>query len=916
MTNKLKRCWAALLCLTTFSLSALSQNMITNGDFESGTTGWYNMNSNGSVASFTLATGTDAYKGTNSLKIDVTTLGTNAWDIQSLNGAWASVKGTSYTLTFWAKSAVDGQSFKMVQQVGSSYSEKTFKLTTSYTQYTWTFTAGENALEFKLQFPALGTFYIDEIAIPTPSTGTTSSSNMVANGNFEADFTNWQNLSTPTGNTFSIVTGTDAAEGNKAMKVVVAQAGTNPWDVQSIHSGWSSVKGTSYTVTFYGKAATDGAKIKILQQNTTYSSKDISLTTTYTKYSWTFSAQEDGLMVRFNFPEAGTFYLDDIFIADPNAAKPDTLDTATISLAKTYQTMVGFGGALTWYSGWIKNSNVSNQEEFYSWAFDSLGIDILRVMNNYYPDNYLTNYPANNSVSSLPSARKSDFNNAVEFSARLKKNIPDAQVLMCSWSPPAELKSNDNLREGGLKKGTNGFMYSEYGRYWADVITAYKTAGFQPDYVSIQNEPGFQNSGWETCEFRPTETTDYASYATAFDSVYSHLSTLSWKPKLLGPEVENIGTDADLGGANTFTSYASTVKGKTGLSGYAYHLYNFSGNGEAVVMSSSTANALKVIPTSYSDKPNFMTEMGSFDWFTNALMIHQTITQANASAYIHWELAWEDNNYTAIALTSAGAYTIKPMFYTLKHFAKFVDKDYVRIDVANGNSTLAISGYKHPSKNQVTLVMINRASNSVYFTVNLGKTITGSKAYQTVDGSWFKNIGSLDTKNQVKLPARSITTIVVDYTDNTPITQTINLSTGWNLISTNVRPTDSSIATLFNGLNMQTIKNMDGFWLKNQADEFNTLKKLTPGAAYLVKMIDAGDLKITGTPIAETVKTQSGISGWQLLGCPYQAATAISTDFSASNCSAIKNFDAFWIPNNANSKLLNLEPGKGYFLKK
>jgi hypothetical protein len=43
---------------------------------------------------------------------------------------------------------------------------------------------------------------------------------------------------------------------------------------------------------------------------------------------------------------------------------------------------------------------------------------------------------------------------------------------------------------------------------------------------------------------------------------------------MLGPEVENIGPDSDLGGANTMTSYANTLKGKTGLAGYAYHLYN------------------------------------------------------------------------------------------------------------------------------------------------------------------------------------------------------------------------------------------------------------------------------------------------------------------------------------------------------
>lgn len=908
-----------LVIFLLFPCSLFAQNMLTNGNFESGVTGWNNLVGSG-AAVYSLATGADVYEGTNSLKIDVTTAGTNAWDIQSLYGAWGAVSGTDYTITFWAKAAVAGQSFSIVQQVGSTYLSKSFALTTTYTQYSWIFTAGASALEMKLQFPSIGTFYLDKFEIPTPSTGTTTSNNLVPNGNFEADFTNWQNLSTPAGNTFSIVTGTDATEGTKAMKVDVALAGTNAYDIQSIHNGWSSVLNTNYTLTFWGRASTNGLQVKLVQQNSTYDEKTITLTTTYTKYSWTFTAKEDGLKFRFNFPQAGTFYLDDVFIADPMGGVSDTTDSAVVSLAKKYQTMEGFGGALTWYSDWIKYGTSQTQESFYKMAFDSLGIDILRVMNNYYPDNYLTNYPLNNTITSLPTSRKTSFNNSIEFAKRAKLYNPNVDVLMCSWTPPADLKSNGNVYEGGLKKNNNVFMYSEYACYWQDVLTAYKTAGFTPDYVSIQNEPGFQNAGWETCEFRPTETTDYASYTTAFDSVYNRISKQSNMPKLIGPEVENIGTDADLSNANTYTSYTAPLKGKAGLYAYAYHLYNFSGSGEASIMSTATSTALDVVKNGYTDKPNFMTEFGSLDWFNTALMIQQTVTKANASAYIHWELAWDDNSSTAIALTSSGTYTLKPTYYVLKHFAKYVDKGYTRIDVANTNKQLAISGYKNPNKNQITMVVINRATNAVDFAVNIGKTISSSKVFQSVENNYFQTVAGVDAKSHLSLPARSISTIVLDYIDNSPITQSISLEQGWNLISTNVKPTDSTIATLFTGIDVSEIKNMDVYWLKGQSTTLNSLKTITSGQGYFVKMNVAATLKVTGIPLSVTANYPISTfkTGWNLTGCPYQLATtftsALSTDISM--VTLLKNFNGFYFPSGTTNSISSFEPGKGYFFKK
>ena len=148
-----------------------------------------------------------------------------------------------------------------------------------------------------------------------------------------------------------------------------------------------------------------------------------------------------------------------------------------------------------------------------------------------------------------------------------------------------------------------------------------------------------------------------------------------------------------------------------------------------------------------------------------------------------------------------------------------------------------------------------------------------------------------------------------------PKTQTIQLQKGWNLISTNVIPTDSSIATLFKGLDVQEIKTMDAFWRKGQNPIFNTITSIKSGQGYLVYMNVGGNLSITGTAIDLSKINLNIVSGWQLIGCPYQVAKPLTSIFNTTNCTLIKNFEGFWKPNNSTNSILNIETGKAYFLK-
>jgi hypothetical protein len=146
-------------------------------------------------------------------------------------------------------------------------------------------------------------------------------------------------------------------------------------------------------------------------------------------------------------------------------------------------------------------------------------------------------------------------------------------------------------------------------------------------------------------------------------------------------------------------------------------------------------------------------------------------------------------------------------------------------------------------------------------------------------------------------------------------TQTIALQKGWNLISTNVDITTNTIESVFTGLDVEQIKTANSFWLKGQAAPLNQLQTIEAGYGYFVKMNVAGTLTIIGLP--HTGGWQCApTTGWNLIGCPFQTATPFSTYFNATNTQTIKNFEGFWIPNDALSSITNLVPGKGYYLKK
>jgi len=424
--------------------------------------------------------------------------------------------------------------------------------------------------------------------------------------------------------------------------------------------------------------------------------------------------------------------------------------TVTVDPAVTYQEMIGFGGSLTWYSERITNSPDKNK--ICQLLFEDMGMDIVRFKNNYYPQGYpavkTTDVMENSGLKTLFTVTGMLYDIAKQYN-------PGILTLISSWTPPSALKSNNNLRQGTLKKDGGAYMYEANADYWVDMLDH---LSFVPDYISIQNEPSWITPDLFICDSPPTETVDFPGYVNAFDLVYEKIRTRPNPPKLIGPEAENLGVSKF--GGNTFAAFSDPIKDKPYLAAYAYHTYNWS----AATPISETTSMLNMVRDSYGNKPCIMTEYSNFSWLKTAQFIINNLNEANASGYLYWLMAWDvANSQSMIGINSAGGYNVTPFYYVMKHFAKNVDKGYDRINATSSTSSINLSAFANPSGSKITIVIVNPLSTAtnVNFTIK-NKTIKTVSAVQTVEGSLYKDLGSITADKYITLKPSSVTTVVIE----------------------------------------------------------------------------------------------------------------------------------------------------------
>jgi O-glycosyl hydrolase len=470
-------------------------------------------------------------------------------------------------------------------------------------------------------------------------------------------------------------------------------------------------------------------------------------------------AREDGFDIdKFVFGTVGYSFtvsnLDNGTDGTPPPSPPPS--STTIDVTKTFQTIEGMGGAIAFFNGWVTAHPF--KQEIYTNAFAGLNLSMLRL-GNWFRYQGTANFDPD----------------APEFVSRANSVLGHpVPVLMSSWAPPAFLKSNGQVGNGGTLVFTNGgFAYTNFAQYWYDALIAYGALGVSPTWISIQNEPDWEAS-YDSCKFLPSEGiqngTNYAGYSNALTATFLRLTNLSSPPKILGPE--NVGLN---GNSAAVVNFAAKMN-PNHFYGVAHHLYGGSTDGSPDGYNSALSALTNIFPT----KPRFMTEYGLEDMIDQANLIHNVLTVEQASGYNYWSLVWPfggdglieienpfDGSHASWTNAPAGTPTQShgwwptPAYWAMKHYSYFVQPGYKRVATTCTDTNVLTSAYLSPDGLRLVLVTINRNLGSATNTVTYGSfPYFYSSVYQTAGTNNFQSLGPVTA--QLILPASSLTTVVLD----------------------------------------------------------------------------------------------------------------------------------------------------------
>lgn len=410
--------------------------------------------------------------------------------------------------------------------------------------------------------------------------------------------------------------------------------------------------------------------------------------------------------------------------------------TVTINTGTTYQTLDGFGAACAWYGEWLTGN--SSKSAIYDLLFKN-NLDFIRFRNTYGSRGSGTFCPYE-----------------AELVTQGKSRNPNLKVLLCSWSPPSDLK-NGTLNGGTLAKVNGAFNYSGFGTYWHDSLVGYQGKGFTPDYISIQNEPDYTNSGWETCRLDTAEGTN-ASYSKALAAVVSSISSISPKPKIVGPEVTGIAS-------SNVQNYMASLN-QSSIDVVGHHLYN---GGDA--NSPDSFNSIfQTLYSSYSSKPRWQTEYDQGGALNTAILMYNSLVYEQVNAYFFWDLIWANSDLCLVNLPSqtASTYTVTDYYYVVKQFSGWTDPGYKRVAASSTNTGVRATAFVNGDS--LSVILINTSGSEASVSLSLNTNVSSSTVYVTTPGGSNKctNKGALGSGNTVTVPNNSIATVVITTGSSNP----------------------------------------------------------------------------------------------------------------------------------------------------
>lgn len=386
--------------------------------------------------------------------------------------------------------------------------------------------------------------------------------------------------------------------------------------------------------------------------------------------------------------------------------------TITVDEKKTFQEILGFGGALTDAACYTINrmpEDAKNQILQELFAPSEMNLNSCRIAigsSDYATEafNYCETGPGLSGFSI-----DHDRAYVIPLLKRVRKINPGLHLLASPWSPPGWMKAGGTMLGGSMRKS----FFEPYASYFVKFVQAYREAGIPVNAVTVQNEVDTDQDGkMPAClwgqEYETGFISKYLGPAFASNQIGAKIWIIDHNYNLWGRAISEL----DEPDVNKY------------VDGVAWHGYL----GEA--------SAMTRVHAAHPEKHMYWTEGGP-DYRDPKYQTNWTqwsrdftgILRNWARTIITWNIALDEKGKPNIGPFDCGGMltvhsstnevTRSGMYWALAHYARHIRRGAVRLESNGGDTGVTHVCFRNPDRSYVA-VLTNTGEHDAAVTLRFG----------------------------------------------------------------------------------------------------------------------------------------------------------------------------------------------------
>lgn len=397
----------------------------------------------------------------------------------------------------------------------------------------------------------------------------------------------------------------------------------------------------------------------------------------------------------------------------------ETQPCVFVDPSKTFQTFLGIGGALTDASAeTFAKLPAAKQQEFLSAYYDpqkGIGYTVGRTNINscdFSSDMYTYVKDGDKELTSFSLAHDEKYK--IPFIKKAAEATGGKLTFFVSpWSPPAWMKDNNDMLQGGKLKPE---FYDSWANYYIKFIQAYEKQGIPVWGLTVQNEP-MAKQKWESCIYTAQEETDF---------IKKHLGPALQKNSLSDKKLIAWDHNRDLlyQRASTLLNDPEAAKYVWGIGFHWYESWNGDFQFENLKRVAETFPNTNLLLTEACNFPFSWQTFNDWKWGENYGLNIINDFNNGAVAWTDWNVLLDEtggpnhvNNFCFApihAKTKEGNLHYMNSYYYIGHFSKFIKPGAKRIISSSSRAQLLTTGFKNEDGTIAVVVMNNTAQEIPY----------------------------------------------------------------------------------------------------------------------------------------------------------------------------------------------------------